>query len=87
MIIEHIQKHPDLILDFKLSFFDREKNKKTTKVDSFIRKMDVLLPRSSLLTLYKSFVRPHLDYSDVIYYQPSNSRLPNKVETVQHRAA
>ena len=26
---------------------------------------------SSLLTIYKSLVRPHLDYADVIYEQPN----------------
>ena len=49
--------------------------------------MNVLLPRSSLLTLYKSFVRPQLDYTDVIYDQPNNSRLLNKGETVPHKDA
>ena len=30
------------------------------------------LPRECLPTNYKSFIRPHLDYGDVIYDQPSN---------------
>ena len=46
-----------------------------------------MLPGSSLLTIYKSFVRPHLDYDDVIYDQPNNSRLSDKIETVQYNAA
>ena len=49
--------------------------------------MDLLLPRSSLLTIYKSFFRPHLNYSNVIYDQPNNSHLSNKIETVQQNAA
>ena len=49
--------------------------------------MNLLLPRSSLLTIYKSFVRPHLDYGDVIYDQPNNSRLSDKIESVQYNAA
>ena len=49
--------------------------------------MNFLLPRSSLLTIYKSFVRPHLDYGDVIYDQPNNSRLSDKIESVQYNAA
>ena len=28
--------------------------------------------RQSLLTIYKSFVRPHLDYGDVVYDQTHN---------------
>ena len=49
--------------------------------------MNFLLPRSSLLTIYKSFVRPHLDYGDVIYDQPNNSCLSDKIESVQYNAA
>ena len=48
--------------------------------------MNLSLPRSSLLAIYKSFVRPHLDYGDVIYDQPSNSSLSNKIESVQYNA-
>ena len=28
--------------------------------------------RQSLLTIYKSFIRPHLDYGDVVHDQPQN---------------
>ena len=52
-----------------------------------IKKMNLLLPRTSLLTIYKSFVRPHLDCGDVIYDQPNNFRLSDKMETVQYNAA
>ena len=48
--------------------------------------MSLPLPRSSLLTIYKSFVRPHLDYGDVIYDQPNNSRSSDKIESVQYIA-
>ena len=89
MIRENIQKHLGLLLDSKLNFFDHinEKIKKATKGVNVIRKMNLLLPRSSLLTIYKSFVRPHLDYGDVIYDQPNNSRLSDKIETVQYNDA
>ena len=85
----NIQKHLGLFLDSKLSFFDHinEKIKKATKGVNVIRKMNLLLPRSSLLTIYKSFVRPHLGYGDVIYDQPNNSHLSDKIETVQYNAA
>ena len=42
---------------------------------------------SSLLTVYKCFIRPHLDYGDVIYDQPNLSSLTNKIESVQYNAA
>ena len=37
--------------------------------------------------IYKSFVRPHIDYGDVIYDQPNNSGLSDKIESVQCNAA
>ena len=49
--------------------------------------MNLLLPHSSLLTIYKSFVRPHLNHGDVIYDQPNNSRMSDKIESVQYNAA
>ena len=49
--------------------------------------MQCFLPRSSLLTIYISFVRPHLDYGDVIYDQPSNATFSSKVESMQFNAA
>ena len=47
-------------------------------------KMNFLLPRSSLLTVCKCFIRPHTNYGDVIYDQPNQSSLANKVESVQY---
>ena len=34
-----------------------------------MRKLNLLLPRSSLLTVYKCFIRPHVVNGDVIYDQ------------------
>ena len=84
----NFQKHLGLFLDSKLNFFDHinEKIKKATKGINFVRKMNLSLPRTSLLTIYKSFVRPHLDYGDVIYDQPNNSSLSDKIESVQYNA-
>ena len=39
------------------------------------------------MTIYKSFDRPHLDYGDVIYDQPNNSSLSDKIESVLCNAA
>ena len=41
--------------------------KKVTRGIAVIRKPDNIRPRSALLTIYRSFARPHLDYGDVIY--------------------
>ena len=88
VIRENFQKHLGLFLDSKLNFSDHinEKIKKATKVIYVIRKMNLSLPRTSLLTISKSFVRPHLDYGDVIYDQPSNSSLSDQIESVPYKA-
>ena len=44
------------------------------------------LPCKSLLTIYKEFVQPHLDYGDIIYDNPENETLINKLEKVQYQA-
>ena len=41
-----------------------------------LRKLQSILPRTSLLTIYKSFIRPRLDYGDVDYDQ-YNAALAN----------
>ena len=45
------------------------------------------MPRSLLLTIYKSFIGPHLDYDDVIYDQPNDANLCDKIETIQYNTA
>ena len=38
------------------------------------------------MTLYKYFIRPHLDYRDIIYDQPFNNAFQNKIESIQYNA-
>ena len=89
LIRVNVQTHLGLFLDSKLNFFDHINLKilKATNGVNVVRKMNLLLPRSSLLTIYESFVRPHLDQGDLAYDQPNNSRLSDKIETVQYNAA
>ena len=54
---------------------------------SVIERLYNILPRDSFLTIYKSFVRPHLDYSDIVYDQPNNQSFSNKIEAAQYNAA
>ena len=51
-----------------------------------IKRLSVNLRRNALLTIYKSFVRPHLDYHDILYDKPSNENFQNKIEKNQYRA-
>ena len=45
------------------------------------------MPRKSLVTIYKVFLMPLIDYGDIIYDQPHNSSFCEKLESVQHKAA
>ena len=51
-----------------------------------ICKLQNLLPRTALITLYKAFVRPHLDYDDIIYDQAHNASFYQKLESLQYNA-
>ena len=64
-----------------------EKISKAQKGISVIKKLYNILPRNVLLTIYKSFVRPHLDYGDIVYDQLNNQSFCNKVEVFQYDAA
>ena len=48
-----------------------------------IRKLSKILPQNSLITIYKSLVKPHLDYGDVLYGQLNNESLCQKIENDQ----
>ena len=89
MIRSSSQKHSGIHLDEKLNFINhiKEKISKANKGVGFIKNLNNTLPRKALLTLYKSFIIPHLDYGDIIYDQPNNESFCNKLETVQYNAA
>ena len=52
-----------------------------------IKKLSLTLPRTCLLTIYKAFVRPHLDYVDIIYDKPDSESFKDWFEKVQYNAA
>ena len=83
------QKHLGLTLDHKLTFqyHVNKKMKKAMKGIGLLRKLQSILPRTSLLTIYKSFIRPYLDYGDIVYDQTSNDVFSDKLESVQYNSA
>ena len=52
-----------------------------------MKKLSLTLSRNSLLTIYKTFVRPILDYADIIYDKPLTESFKDKLEMVQYNAA
>ena len=83
------QKHLGMHLDEKLNFNHHleEKIAKANEGIGLIRKLAHILPRQSLLTIYKSFIRPHLDYGDIVYDQPNNENFCNTIKKVQYNSA
>ena len=65
-------KHLGITLDRTLSFSAHIKAaiSKTRKGIGMLRFLSRYLPRHTLNELYKLYVRPHLDYGDVIYHNP-----------------
>ena len=57
------QEHLGLALGSKLNFNEHIEGK-ITKCNKMI---SLILSKKSLLNIYKSFVRPNLDYADIIY--------------------
>ena len=47
----------------------KEKISKAYRGIDIIKKLQSKLPRNALLTIYKFFIRPQLDYSDILFDQ------------------
>ena len=60
---------------------------KVNQIIGLLRKLQSTLPRPSLLTIYRSFIRPHLDYGDIVYDQAYNASFQQKVESIQYNAS
>ena len=64
-----VHKHLEMLLDDKLNYehlliFVLNKVK---KIIGLLRKFHQSLPRQSLITIFKSFIRSYLDYCDIVY--------------------
>ena len=92
-------KHLGIVLDSKLSFSARIKAAitKTRKGVGLLKYLSKYLPRHTLNESFKLYVRPHVEYGDVIYHIPAKvcefsgntilSNLMEKLESVQYSAA
>ena len=59
---------------------------KVNKTIGLLQKLQKTLPRPALMTMYKAFVRPHLDYGDIIYDEAYNETFHKKLESIQYKA-
>ena len=60
---------------------------KINKAIELLRKLHHILPKSPLVTIYKSLIRPHLNHEDVIYDQTCNVSSHQKLESIQYNSA
>ena len=84
-----IQKHVGVYLDEKVNFNSHitEKTGKANKGIGVIKKLFKSLARTVILTIYKSFVRSHLDYGEIVYDRPNSESFISKLEQIQYNAA
>ena len=77
-----------MVLDPKLDFNLHLNNvqSKVNKTIGLLCKLQNILPRESLVTIYKSFIRPRLDYGDIIYDWAYNSSFHQNIELTQYNA-
>ena len=64
-----------------------KKNSKVNKSIGILKKLYNVLPRNSLIKIYKSFIQPPIDYGAIIFDQPENKSLCKKIELVQYNPA
>ena len=84
-----IQTHLGMLLHVKLDFQENLKNiyGKVNKTIGLLCKLHNTLPRLPLQTICKSFIRPHLNYGNIIYDQAYTASFHRKIEFVQYNSA
>ena len=78
-----------MFLDTRLNF-QKHLNNVLGKVKKTLRlllKHQAFSQRQSLVTVYKTFIRPHLCYRDITYDQSYNDSFYQEMESVQQNAA
>ena len=81
-------RHLGMLLDSHLNFNENvlSKGNKYNTIIGFIKNLSIHLPREALLRIYKSFVRPHLDYGDKTFDKPNNESFKSIIESIQYKA-
>ena len=84
-----LQKHLGMYSNSKVNFSEHLKSifQKTNKTMRLLRNLRILLLRAPLITIYKSFIRPHLDYGNIIYDQTFDILFQQKMESIQYSPA
>ena len=70
-------KHLGMVLDTKLDF------SQVNKTIGLLLKFQNTLPGASLITIFKSFIKPHLDHGDRINGSVNNTLFHQNIESYQ----
>ena len=84
VLIIALSRNPlDIFLDAQLIFEEHLKviTTNVNKTKGLFRKLHNILLRPALLTIYKAFVRPHLDYGEVTFDEIRNKTFHQKLES------
>ena len=91
VLVKRVQcyKHLGLILDSELDFHEHISLIlwKVNKLTAEFWKLQAVLPRHSSLTIYTAYVRPHLNYCDMIHDKVFNEFWHKRLESAQYNVA
>ena len=83
------QKQFGIVLDEKRIFKQHIDSaiSKINKGMSVFKKLRHSLPQKSLITTYKAYLRPLIDFGNIIYDQPQKESFCEELESIQYKAA
>ena len=61
--------------------------KKVKKTIYLLRRLQSILPRAPLVTICKSFIKPHLDYGNILYNSTFNNSFHERFNSIQYNIA
>ena len=82
-------KHSGSLLDKRLTF-DRHVEEMILRANKGIgltTRLRRYSPRNYLLSIYKAFIRPHLNYGDWVYDYPENASFMGKLESIWYNVS
>ena len=82
------QKYLGVTLDLKLIIKEHLLNifKKVNRTICLLCKLQNVLPRITLVTIYKTFVRFGLDYGNILHDRVFNNSFHNRLESIHYNA-
>ena len=88
LVVLNLKNISVLLLDSKLDF-DMYLKKKFSIINhgiALLRKLRHSIPRKPLLSICKIFLKPYLDYCDIIYDKSHNEKLTVTLQFIQYNA-